>query len=194
MQQDDFIADVNYRLGGTIRVSQTPNFVTRVFLPPVDQWENRSGTHFGIRAAVDTMNGNRETYWPGMFIVFQSKDGSTKYSDDYAYLRVRGDRRGRDYKVKQITQTGWWTFGMSFTPDGRIHYYAKPGIEDLTPDDHLASDYPYGYRCERFKTFFFDVCCLDNGRSWSTPWVIDDPAVYYIRTGVAGKGSPPRRR
>ena len=29
-------------------------------------------------------------------------------------------------------------------------------------------------------TFFVNVANLDNGRTWSTPWVIDDPAVYVI--------------
>ncbi len=189
MQQDDFIADVNYLLGGTVPVSQSPNFVVRVFLPPVDTWENRSGVHFGIRAAVETRGREENTYWPGMFVVFESK--TAKRPDDYAYLRVRSDKYGRDFKVKQINQTGWWTFGMSCTPDGQIHYYAKPGIEDLTAEDHLGSEYPYGFRCYRFKTFFFDVCTHDNGRTWSTPFVIDDAKMYYVNTGVA---STNRRR
>ena len=41
MQQDDFVADVNYRLGGLIPASQCPSVVVRVFLPPVDEWEQR---------------------------------------------------------------------------------------------------------------------------------------------------------
>ena len=75
------------------------------------------------------------------------------------------------------------------TPDGRIHYYAKPGIEDLTEDDYLASEQPYGYRCQGFKTFFFNVCNMDDGRTWSTPWMIDDPSVYYIPTETASNPS-----
>ena len=76
MQQDDFVADVNYRLGGVIPVSQCPSVVVRVFLPPVDEWENRSGPHFAFRCAVDTnKSGEPETYWPGMFMVFESRDG-----------------------------------------------------------------------------------------------------------------------
>ena len=190
MQQDDFICDVDYRLGGKIPVSKSPNFVVRVFLPPVDTWENRTGVHFGIRASLETRGREDNTYWPGMFIVFESKN--EQRPDDYAYLRIRGDRRGRDYKSLQITQTGWWTFGMSVTPDGQVHYYAKPGIEDLTQEDHLGSGYPYGFRCYLFKTFFFDICTLDNGRTWSTPFVIDDAKMYYVNTGYAGR-QPTRR-
>ena len=194
MQQDDFVADVNYRLGGAIPVSQCPSVVVRVFLPPVDEWENRSGPHFAFRCAADTYkDGEPETYWPGMFVVFDSHDGRPDRDQDYAYIRIRADRQGQDYKSRQVTQTGWWTLGLSLTPDGRIHYYARPGIEDLTENDYLASENPYGYRCHGFKTFFFNVCNMDDGRTWSTPWVIDDPSVYYIPTATASTSNPRRR-
>src|SRR5262245_2862477 len=68
VQQDDFICDVNYRLNGNIPVSESPNVVVRVFMPPVKKWEQRTGPSFAFRAAVDTtrLKGNkyvRETYW-----------------------------------------------------------------------------------------------------------------------------------
>ena len=69
---------------------------------------------------------------------------------------------------------------MSFTPDGQIHYYAKAGVEDLTSDDYLASYFPYNDRCVSFNNFFFNVANFDNGRSWSTSWIIDDPKVFVI--------------
>jgi hypothetical protein len=190
MQQDDFVADVNYRLGGTIPASQCPSVVVRVFLPPVDEWEKRTGPHFAFRCAGETYkDGKPETYWPGMFIVFESQQSR----QNYAHIRIRANRRGQDYKSRQITQTGWWTFGLSVTPDGQIHYYAKPGIADLTADDYLASEHAYGYRCQRFKTFFFNVCNIDDGKTWSTPWIIDDPSVYYIPTETASKSTEQRR-
>jgi hypothetical protein len=71
---------------------------------------------------------------------------------------------------------------MSVTSDGMVHYYARPGVEDLTPADFITSQYPYGYRAEHFKTFFFNVCNRDDGRTWSTPWIVDDSYVYYIRS------------
>ncbi|MEC9189253.1 MAG: hypothetical protein VX520_08585, partial [Planctomycetota bacterium] len=79
-----------------------------------------------------------------------------------------------------IPTTGWWTFGISVTPNGQVHYFAKPGVEDLTVEDHIATEFPYSFRAERFKTFFFNVCNGDNGRTWSTPWIIDDPTLYYL--------------
>jgi hypothetical protein len=42
------------------------------------------------------------------------------------------------------------------------------------------SSFPYGERCTSFNNFFFNVANMDNGRTWSTPWVIDDPKIYVI--------------
>lgn len=192
LQQDDFICDVNYRLGGSIPVWQNPSFIVRVYMPPVAKWERRSGPTFAIRAAVDTTvqkssgvgffarnTTETETYWPGLFIEFEPKQAGVRDAD-YAYFRIRANEYGGDYKGPQITQTGWWTIGMSFTSDGRVHYYLHQGLEKLTAKDHIASHYPYGYRAQRFNTFFFNVCNGDDGRTWSTPWIVDDCEVYYI--------------
>jgi hypothetical protein len=189
MQQDDFVADVNYRLGGSIPAAQCPSVVVRVFLPPVDQWERRTGPHFAFRCAAETYKGDLETYWPGMFIVLDSLDGD----GTLAHFRVRADRHGQDYKSQPILQTGWWTLGLSVSPDGQIHYYARPGVGDLTADDYIASEYPYGYRCQQFKTFFFNVCNIDDGKTWSTPWIIDDPSVYYVPGETAARPSHRQR-
>jgi hypothetical protein len=192
MQQDDFIADVNYRLDGPIAAHRTPSAVTRVFLPPVDTWEDRTGPQFAFRLALQTTvmreqgtmlfssrRAEQEVYWVGMFVDFESKTDGREY--DYAALRVRADQNGGDFRGRQITTTGWWTLGISVTPDGAVHYYASPGVDDLTADDHLTSQFPYGHRCESFKTFFFNVCNGDNGHNWSTEWIIDDPSVYVLR-------------
>jgi len=191
LQQDDFICDVEYRLGGTIPIWQCPNFVVRVFLPPVAKWERRSGAHFAIRSAVDVRGWTdndgeldhkiwgREIYYPGMFVEFETKEDFHR-PHDCAALRIRAQQSGHDYKGLEIKQTGWWTFGMSFTRDGAVHYYAKPGVEDLTNEDRIASHFPYGHRAERFKTFFFNVCNGDNGRTWSSDWIIDDPTLYWL--------------
>jgi hypothetical protein len=69
---------------------------------------------------------------------------------------------------------------MSFTPDGQVHEYASPGTDDLTEEDRLYSSLPYGNKALYVDAFFGNVANLDNGRTWSTPWVIDDPAVYVI--------------
>ncbi len=190
--QDDFIADVNYRLGGTIPAAMSPSVVVRVFLPPVDTWEKRTGPHFGFRTAVEAIvvkpatgvrfsqaRSETETYWPGNFIEFQSK--ANERENNYAYLRIRANEKGEDFRSQPITTTGWWTLGMSLSPDGMVHYYARSGVEALTQADYLGSQYPYGFRAEAFKTFFFNVCNGDDGRNWSTAWIIDDPSVYIVR-------------
>jgi hypothetical protein len=200
MHQEDFIANVQYRVGGPISVSKTPSVTTRVFLPPIAEWEKRSGAHFAFRAAVETTKMSEkqnflfsskqeenEVYWPGLFIVLDSKHQTGK-PDDYAYFRIRAARNGGDFKGPQITQTGWWTLGLSFTPEGMVHYYARPGVEDLTAEDYITSQYPYGYRCERFRTFFYNVVNGDNGKNWSTAWIVDDPKVFIGQAPKTARG------
>ncbi len=194
MHQEDFIANVQYKMGGPIDISSAPSVTTRVFLPPIDQWEQRSGPHFAFRAALETekpkfspkllfasakKKDEEGIYWPGLFIILESKH-ETHQEHDYAYFRIRADRNGNDAKGPQITTTGWWTLGMSFSTDGMVHYYAKPGIEDLTSQDHIASQLPYNYRCLRFRSFFYNVVNGDDGRNWTTPWVVDDPKVFVL--------------
>ncbi|MCO6453857.1 MAG: hypothetical protein J5I93_00965 [Pirellulaceae bacterium] len=193
MQQDDLLLNISQRMGGTIPVSRTPNFVVRVWLPPFDQWEDRSGPTFAVRAGLRTtkyetskglFGGRREPktepYWPGMFIQFESET-DRQYERDGAFFTVRATRNGSDFRGPRIEQTGWWTLGMSITPDGQLHYYASPGVDDLTPEDYIASQFPYGFRAETFNTFFFNICNRDDGRTWSTSWIIDDPQLYVLQ-------------
>jgi hypothetical protein len=71
--------------------------------------------------------------------------------------------------------------GMSFTPDGQVHYFASPGVDELTDADRLYSQWPYGFRAQTFQTLFFNVVNSDDGRTWSTPWIIDDPSVHVLK-------------
>jgi hypothetical protein len=117
-----------------------------------------------------------------MWIHFRSET-DRNVEQDSAFLKVRGNRSGRDFQVRELEQFGWWTFGMSVTSDGAVHYFAKPGIERLTREDHLTSQYPYSFRAEQFRTFFFNICNRDDGKSWSTPFVIDDPQLFIVKSG-----------
>jgi hypothetical protein len=201
-QQDDLIVNVRARLGRLIPVGHEPNFVVRVFLPPFDEWEDRTGGHFGLRAG---LHGNRsqgdgesEEYWPGMFVHFKSQT-DRRNKQDSAYLRIRAGKGGQDFSGPAIEETGWWTFGMSCTPDGQVHYYASPGVDELNPEDHIASQFPYGFRARNFETFFFNVMSDDDGRHWSTTFVIDDPRLYVVKPlpskgAVAKKSGGKKRR
>ncbi|MCH2125632.1 MAG: hypothetical protein MK165_12610 [Pirellulaceae bacterium] len=185
VQQDDLIANISSRLGTSIRVSELPSCVVRLYLPSPDQWENRSGPHFGFRTGVSSTPTQRfntgffrggptsEPYWPGIWIHFRSET-NPRYENDSAFIKVRGNKSGRDFKVAEITQFGWWTLGMGYTGDGMVHYYASPGVDDLTPADHLTSQYPYSLKARSFRSFFFNVVNHNDGRTWSTPFVIDD--------------------
>lgn len=193
-QQDDFVCDVETRLGGKLPVSQCPSVVTRVYLPPFEEWNSHAGAHFGFRVSLGTTKlsssssgrgrfsspaKEAETYWPGLFAdktpANQAKSGQTEY-----HWRVRSDARGYDFPGLAITQPGWWTLGISVTPDGQVHYFARPGVENLTLEDHIVSQFPYNYRAEHFKTFFFNVINADDGKNWSTPIVVDDSHVYFL--------------
>lgn len=189
--QDDFICNVQYRLNGRVPLEKCPNVVTRIWLPKVKEWERRSGPHFGFRLALETTamkdkgvllfktkGLDNEVYWPGMFVELQCKEHN-KLGYDYAYWRIRCDSRGQDFKGPTITQTGWWTLGLSCTNDGRVHYYISEGIDDLTEADYVTSQYPYGYKTERFRSFFFNTMSRDDGRTWSTGVIVDDSKLYF---------------
>lgn len=198
MQQDDFICNVWQRVGQKIPVQHTPSSVVRVFMPPIKTWENRTGATFGYRLSLEThafvvpehkkkkksffggkprKEWTTEPYWPGMFVELHSEtDANQPY--DTAYWRIRGNQLGHEVRGPQIDVTGWWTLGMSVTPDGMVHYYISKGVDDLTQEDYVTSQFPYGYKAEVFKTFFFNVCNRDDGRTKSTDWVIDDPEFF----------------
>ena len=92
--------------------------------------------------------------------------------------RSHAGERGEDIQGPVITKSGWWTLGMTITPDGKVHYYGHEGIANLTSKDHLYSNFPYGYKCLQSSTYFFNVVNQDDGRTWSTRWIVDDPKVY----------------
>jgi hypothetical protein len=193
--QDDLLMGVATRLGRPVPVSWSPSCTVRVYLPEFDRWENRTGASFGIRADVRGRDrkGSIEPYWPGFFVLFRSET-SKKFEKDFAQISFRAQPSGRDRGGPKIYEPGWWTFGMSFTPDGQVHYYAHAGVEDLTEDDHLYSSFPYGSRCMYFDNFFVNVANWDNGKNWSTPWVIDDPAFYVIPPKGQTIANLPRKR
>jgi hypothetical protein len=194
--QDDLIMNGRY-----MTASQAPSGVVRVYLPPFEEWENRSGAHFGIRADCSTTvyeaeksegrgifkafkrsGSKQEAYWPGFFICFNSETDSKKEKKDFAYIIIRGDKLGHEIPGPRIDQPGWWTLGISISADGMVHFYGKPGVENLTAADHITSQFCYGYKCETFSTIFFNSVNMEDGKTWSTKFIIDDPALYYNGT------------
>jgi hypothetical protein len=185
-QQDDLLMNVQGRLGGPVPVAWQPSCIVRVYLPDFDRWEPRSGASLGVRVDLRGRNaeGALEPYWPGMFLLFRSGQ-SRRFDHDFAEIQIRAEDNGRDATGPLIETPGWWTFGISITPDGRVHQYAKAGLDDLGPEDHLFSSLPYGMRCVYFDNFFVNVANLENGSNWSTPWAIDDAEFFVV---------PPRGR
>jgi hypothetical protein len=163
----------------------------RVYLPSWEQWEKRSGSSFGFRLdceahGVAPTEGWLTTrkkqgwhqYWPGMFFVLRRQEDG--YEKTHAAVLIRADADGHEVDGPLLGEPGWYTIGMSVTPDGRVHYYLREGVEDLQPADRIATHTPYGLKCEKFNLMFFNIVNHDDGQTWSTPWIIDDPAVYYI--------------
>lgn len=194
-QQDDLLANFTNTIG-FLPVNRTPSVVVRVYMHPFDQWEKRTGSHFGFRADCQTIinkptttgrlfrtastSRKTENYWPGFFVQLFSKHDS-QVKEDSAVLLIRSGSRGEDLTGPTIKEPGWWTLGMSFTPDGQVHYYGKPGVEKLTAKDHLASTFPYGYTAMQINTFFFNIVNQDDGRTWSTEFIVDDAEVYVLQ-------------
>jgi hypothetical protein len=196
MQQDDFIMNGNSRFGGTIPAMWSPNVVARVYIPPFEQWERRTGSSFGFRIETLThvwkpatgklfkkigKTRQLDQAWPGMFVQLNSKsDGQTK--EDNAVFVIRANEYGHDFVAGPVvTEPGWWTLGMTLSPDGRVHYYATKGTGPLRASDRIATTMPYGEPNLQMNTLFFNVMSADNGRNWSTEWIVDDVEVFFAR-------------
>ena len=188
LQQEDLIANVFQRVG-KIPVSRGPSVVTRVWLPPFEEWENRPNQcHFAFRLALEQQqyrsfgrysSAEDNHFWPGIFVNQIRNPSVHEDGHPYAiYMWMKASERGTEIRGPKSTQTGWWTMGMSVSPDGRVNYFAKPGVEDLTEADMIGSDFPFGKRAAVFRNFFFNVCNGDDGRSWSSQFVIDDPTMF----------------
>ena len=179
-EQDDLFMSVNPRVGHYISVSQGPSLVVRVYLAPFEEWEDRTGSTFAMRATVRGKKSDKdetEPYWPGIFINYK-REAVRRKNEAPAYWVIRASNPGGDYQLAPIKEPGWWTLGMSFSPDGMIHYYIRQGVEDLTSSDRVASQYPYTFQCLYFIDVFFDIFGSNDGQTWTTGWIIDDPAVY----------------
>ncbi|MCE9528836.1 MAG: hypothetical protein K8R36_22550 [Planctomycetales bacterium] len=179
-QQDDLLHNVEGVAGTQIPVAWSPNVVCRVYIPSESQWEKRNGATFGYRIGLYgyTPQGKYDEYWPGIFFHMQREqtaDGKIKPS---ILSVLRADEFGRDLPGPVFQPSSWCTLGMSMPPDGSVQFFGKPGIEDLTEKDYLGGWHCYSWRAVNFSTFFYNVINMDNGRTWGTPWTIDNSYLY----------------
>jgi hypothetical protein len=179
-QQDDLLHNTQ-ALSGTLPVAWSPNCICRVYVPPTKYWEQRDGATFGYRTGLVA----HEEFWPGIFLHMERKptDGKT---GPLVRAWIRADNYGRDLPSVTFEPESWITMGISHTPDGAVHFFLRPDLEDLTKEDCVGSYYCYGWRAHTFQTFFFNVINMDNGRSVSTPWIVDD-AYLFAATPPASK-------
>lgn len=186
-QQDDLLHNVAEKVGGEMSVGLTPNCVCRVYIPASSQWERRNGSSFGYRLGLRgiTPRGETEEYWPGLFLIMTREKDKDGKQHDYVRTSVRADGWGRDLSGPAFEPATWCTMGMTTTPDGAVQFFAKAGTDDLTEKDHLGTYHCYSYRATRFQTFFYNVINRDDGRNWSTPWVIDQAMLYVATPNAA---------
>ena len=171
-QQDDLLHNTQAN-AGMLPVSWSPNVICRVYVPPVKYWEKRDGATFGFRTGLMA----HEEYWPGIFLHMErtQKEGKTVHQ---VRSWIRADDYGRDMPSLTFEPETWITMGISHTPDGAVHFFQRAGIEDLTKEDCVGSYFCYGWRAHTFQNFFFNVINMDDGRSVSTPWIVDDAFLY----------------
>jgi hypothetical protein len=179
-QQDDLLHNVEGITGTQIPVAWSPNVVCRVYIPSELQWERRNGATFGYRIGLYgyTPSGKYDEYWPGIFFHMQreqTKEGKIK---SRIMTVVRADEIGQDLQSIKLEPASWCTLGMSMLPDGSVQFYGKPGIEDLTEKDLLGAYFCYNWRAVNFSTFFYNVINMDDGRTWGTPWTVDNAFLY----------------
>jgi hypothetical protein len=179
-QQDDLLHN-SQALAGAIPVTWSPNCICRVYVPPTKYWEQRDGATFGYRTGLMA----HEEYWPGIFLHMErvAKEGKQVHQ---IRAWIRADNGGRDLPSLVFEPETWITMGISHTPDGAVHFFLRPGIEDLTKEDCVGSYHCYGWRAHTFQTFFFNVINMDDGRSVSTPWIVDN-AYLFAATAPANK-------
>jgi hypothetical protein len=203
-QQDDLLHNVSGTVGRTIPLAWSPNCICRVYVPPVKLWERRDGATFGYRTGLlGHGNGNNnEEYWPGIFLHMERpvKEGKQTFR---VRAWIRADQHGRDMPSLTFEPETWITMGLSHTPDGQVHFFLRSGIDDLAKEDCVGSYWCYGYRAHSFQTFFFNVINMDDGRSVSSPWIIDDAMLYAASApankirmagGAPGATAPPTAR
>jgi hypothetical protein len=171
-QQDDLLHN-SQATAGAIPVSWSPNCICRVYVPPTKYWEGRNGATFGYRTGLMA----HEEYWPGIFLHMERTQKEGKVVP-LVRAWIRADNGGRDLPSLTFEPETWITMGISHTPDGAVHFFLRPGIDDLTKEDCVGSYWCYGYRAHTFQTFFFNVINNDDGRSVSTPWIVDDAFLF----------------
>ena len=54
-------------------------------------------------------------------------------------------------------------------------------VDELTEEDFISSQYPYSYKAQQFETLFYNFCNHNDGKTWSTPFLIDDPQLFVVR-------------
>ncbi len=128
-QQDDLIGNTSSGIGGFVPVSWRPSVVVRVYLPPFDNGKSEPELRSPcgpIAADGRSRKDELEAYWPGIFIQFMYNE--PRKQPNAALLVIRGRDSGHDFSGPMIKEPGWWTLGMSFSPDGQVHYYAHAGV------------------------------------------------------------------
>ncbi len=94
-----------------------------------------------VRGSKPDKKNETEPYWPGIFVNYK-RQAERRKNEAPATWVIRASNPGGDYVVRPIKETGWYTLGMSFSPDGMIHYYIRQGNRRSHIADRVASQHP----------------------------------------------------
>lgn len=178
LQQDDILGRI-VQIGsvGVIPVSRQPSVIARIRIPPPEEWELAIINAFSFRVGVE--GTNNQDNWPGIF--FQLNRGARTVT-----LIARANQFNQDYNLSApisydtllASRNGWMTVGLSFTPDGMMHYYAALGAGNLGSANLMDSRFPGNQPVKQLEYFFSSTVNTDNGTTWGPQFHLDDALVF----------------
>jgi len=131
-QEDLLTAEYEQILKRKLTRADQPVFIVRVWLPPFDQWGDQRS--FGFRHESFLENGVKDQHYSTIWLVY---DRSMKPKPFFKYRIGTNELFYEVYDPRLIEQDGWWTIAIAFDKNGFCHYYAHPGVGDLTEKDEM---------------------------------------------------------
>jgi hypothetical protein len=193
---EDLTSTYSAQIERSVSFSEGPSVVATIWLPPFSEWPtgyNAAGERewlgFRVTAYDADLSSNSGFYFPGIYIAFD---------DEGPCLRSRvGDGITSDITIGRIATHGWWTFGLSWSQQGRTEYYASPGRVILTNSHLLHTDFTYPDPAanrsidQLIGNFFALRLTYPPTGQLSTNWMVDFIRVH-VRTAPALPSLIPR--
>ena len=148
---------------------------------PVDGHHRRKTTGFFSSGSSTEV----EPYWPGMWIHFRANAHQEHQGRHGLHRRPRRPHGPRLPRPRDRPSSAGGRSACRSPPTAWCTTTPAPASTSSPPPTTSRRSIPYSYTARDFRTYFFDVCNRNDGRTWSTPFVIDDPKLYVVRTPAA---------